>query len=427
MCPIMAHRRCREPSTAARPASSSLAAAWRHRLHPTTHPARGGALESAQGNRPPKFHKIEFTTYDGSVDPLHWLTHCEQFFHGQLTLASQRTWMASYHLTGDAQTWYYALEQDEGQPPWDRFKDLCRLRFGPPIRGTRLAELGRLPFHSTVDEFTGRFQAVLAHARDISTRQKAELFVGGLPDHLRVDSSDYIDDDTFTGAEAATDTVAEDPTTPPDGATANALVVSVYALAGIRTYHTMLLPVTINREHLLALLDTGSTHTFLQSTVMRRLGIVPHGGNNLRVTVANGEHLSCEGIARDLPVLIGGESFPITCVGLTLGCFDFILGVDFLGALGPLLWDLEGLTVSFQRGDQRVMWQCMGAPGASTHQQHLATTTPDQQRPLLDQLLQQHGAIFDEPCGLPPRRTYDHRIHLLPGTAPVAVRPYRYP
>jgi hypothetical protein len=31
------------------------------------------------------------------------------------------------------------------------------------------------------------FQVVLAHARDISTRQKAELFIGGLPDHIRVD------------------------------------------------------------------------------------------------------------------------------------------------------------------------------------------------------------------------------------------------
>ena len=108
----MAHRRCRAPSTAARTLSSSRAAAWRPRLHPTTTPATGGAPASAQGNGPPKFHKIEFTTYDGSVDPLNWLTHCEQFFWDQLTPASQRTWMASYHLTSDAQTWYYALEQD---------------------------------------------------------------------------------------------------------------------------------------------------------------------------------------------------------------------------------------------------------------------------------------------------------------------------
>ncbi|XP_066398395.1 proline-rich receptor-like protein kinase PERK9 [Miscanthus floridulus] len=50
-----------------------------------------GTPKSAQGNGPPKFHKIEFTMYDGSVDPLNWLTHCEQFFRGQLTPASQRT------------------------------------------------------------------------------------------------------------------------------------------------------------------------------------------------------------------------------------------------------------------------------------------------------------------------------------------------
>jgi len=45
----------------------------------------------------------------------------------------------------------------------------------------------------------------------------------------------------------------------------------------------------------------------------------------------------------------------------------------------------------------------------------------------LDHLLQQHDDLFDEPQGLPPAQVYDHRIHLLPGTAPVAVRPYRYP
>jgi hypothetical protein len=80
---------------------------------------------------------------------------------------------------------------------------------------------------------------------------------------------------------------------------------------------------------------------------MRHLGLVPRGGNNLRVTIANGERFPCKGIARDMLVLIGGESFAITCVGLALGCFDFIISVDFLGALGPLLWDFEDLTVSF--------------------------------------------------------------------------------
>ena len=142
---------------------------------------------AAQDPPPPKFYKLEFATYDGSVDPLNWLNQCEQFFRGQRTLASDRTWLASYHLRGAAQTWYYALEQDEGMPPWERFKELCHLHFGPPIRGSRLAKLGRLPFVSTVQEFADRFQAVACHAWDVSTRQQAEPFVGGLPEHIRVD------------------------------------------------------------------------------------------------------------------------------------------------------------------------------------------------------------------------------------------------
>ena len=57
---------------------------------------------------PPQFAKIDFTTYDGTEDPLNWLNQCDQFFRGQRTLASECTWLASYHLHGAAQTWYYA-------------------------------------------------------------------------------------------------------------------------------------------------------------------------------------------------------------------------------------------------------------------------------------------------------------------------------
>jgi hypothetical protein len=48
-------------------------------------------------------------------------------------------------------------------------------------------------------------------------------------------------------------------------------------------------------------------------------------------------------------------------------------------------------------------------------------------RNLMESLLLDFTDIFEAPHGLPPQRRHDHRIHLLPGTAPVAVRPYRYP
>ncbi|XP_047057803.1 uncharacterized protein LOC124664296 [Lolium rigidum] len=253
-------------------------------------PSAGRAEYPAQGATglaPPRYAKLEFATYDGVEDPLNWLSQCEQFFRGQRTLASDRTWLASYHLRGAAQTWYYSLEQDDGgMPPWDRFRELCLLRFGPPIRGSRLAELGRLAFTTTVQDFADRFQALACHAPGMTGQQRAELFIGGLPDHIRADTVDVEEGEPTTGPVAAAPETAG-----PTDAAATAFVVSLHALAGIRHERTMLLPVTIQGEPLVALLDTGSTHNFLPAATMCRLALQPTGGDILRVTVANGDRL----------------------------------------------------------------------------------------------------------------------------------------
>ncbi|KAK1644330.1 hypothetical protein QYE76_062135 [Lolium multiflorum] len=443
---------------------------------PTVPPPPAHAAPSPfAAQQPPRYTKLEFTTYDGATDPLNWLNQCEQFFRGQRTLASDRTWIASYHLRGAAQTWYYALEQDEGgMPPWERFRDLCLLRFGPPVRGSRLAELGRLQFTSSVQDFADRFQSLACHAPGVSARQRAQLFVGGLPDHIRVDVEMREPQDlqtamyyarayeqrtlaiqqSFQGRGArppprpaqtaparpalpAAATTPAAPTRPfrrlttaeqlerrrkglcfncDERATtygpvdAKAFVVSLHALAGIKTAKTMLLPVTISGERLTALVDTE-----------------PSGDEHFSVTVANGDRLACQGVARQVPITIGDEHFSVDCVGINLGCYDFILGIDFLSTLGPILWDFEALPSSSARGRPPRPWRGLGSSGPPAPQLALMAAALDPTHPLLDDLLQQHSDIFTEPQGLPPARACDHRIHLLPGTPPVAVRPYRYP
>jgi len=68
-------------------------------------PQAGRAEPSDHGGNTltsPRFAKIDFATYDDMEDPLNWLNQCEQFFCGQRTLVSDRTWLASYHLRGAA-------------------------------------------------------------------------------------------------------------------------------------------------------------------------------------------------------------------------------------------------------------------------------------------------------------------------------------
>jgi hypothetical protein len=199
-------------------------------------------------------------------------------------------------------------------------------------------------------------------------------------------------------------------------------------MAGIKMAKTMLLPVTIHGERLTALVDMGSTHNFLSRDAMRRLALQPAGAEKFSVTVANGDRLACQGVARQVPVLIGDEPFSIYCVVIDLGCYDFILSVDFLSTLGPILWDLNVLSLIFWReGGRHTQWTGIGSSGAATPQLQLMAAALDEAHPLLADLLQQHSDIFDEPQGLPPAWPYDHRIHLLPDMAPVAVHPYRYP
>jgi hypothetical protein len=170
-----------------------------------------------------------------------------------------------------------------------------------------------------------------------------------------LEGADYVDDNAAPDAGAAGAPVAVEEVPAAPDADANVFAISLHALAGIHTENSMLLPVMVKGERLLALLDTGSTHSFMHGTTMRRLGLVLSGGDQLRVIVANGDRLRCEGVVRNVPISIEGEHFSITCVGLDLGCFNFILDVDYLRTLGPIMWDLEAMTMAFTHKGRRIL------------------------------------------------------------------------
>ncbi|KAM0856597.1 hypothetical protein ACQ4PT_048998 [Festuca glaucescens] len=135
----------------------------------------------------PRYHKLDFPTYDGKEDPLGWLNRCEQFFWGQRTAEAYKVWLAAYHMTGTAHTWYMQLERNEGIPSWPHFKNRCHLRFGPPARSNCLGELTRLRMAGTVAEYQEKFLALLGHVDALSTAQQVSIFTSGLIDLLKID------------------------------------------------------------------------------------------------------------------------------------------------------------------------------------------------------------------------------------------------
>jgi hypothetical protein len=170
---------------------------------------------------------------------------------------------------------------------------------------------------------------------------------------------------------------------------------------------------------LIALLDTGSTHNFIDTDAATRAGLTLLGPSGLRVAVANGDRVTSTGFCRDLSVSIGNEQFIIDCYGLPIDSYDMVLGVQWLESLGPVLWDFASRTIAFLRNGHHVLWTAAGSPTPSPC---LDVVSVD----LVEDLLQSFASLFDTPTDLPQPCDRQHRIRLISGTAPVAVRLYLY-
>jgi hypothetical protein len=406
--------------------------------HTTEQPDTGSATGV------PRFYKLEFPKYDGKEDPLNWFNHCEQFFRGQKTPATDWVWLATYHLTGDAQEWYFHYEIHHGPPTWEEFKDLCHGHFGPPIHRNPLGEMKRLMQTSSVAVYQTKFLALASRTFEaLSDKQQIQLFTAGLRDELAVDVELHQPDDlqeamslarayerkasklgnasrppprqpfrnvastsalansALPGTDAMVDatprqfrrlspaelaerrrqglcyncdekfvrdhkcarlfhieydeTASDDDAAPAGDADTDEPRVSLNALSGVDGANTMRLPVHVGGEHVIALVDSGSTHNFINTQLARHLRCpLAPVREDLRVVVANGDRLASPGLCRDLPLTIDGERFHVDCFVLEVYAVDIILGTEWLRSLGPILWNFRNMRMAIWRGTREV-------------------------------------------------------------------------
>jgi hypothetical protein len=120
----------------------------------------------------------------------------------------------------------------------------------------------------------------------------------------------------------------------------------------------MQVQLSINGRDFLALLDSGSTHNFIDLETTAELNLqqtpAPH---SIKVAVANGDQISNVGIYNSLPIQIDTEQFIIDCYSIKLGGYDFVLGINWLSSLGPIIWDFNNLTMKFWRNGRRIIWK----------------------------------------------------------------------
>jgi hypothetical protein len=140
-------------------------------------------------------------------------------------------------------------------------------------------------------------------------------------------------------------------------------VFSLHAVAGVPIADTIQLAVTVGGASLLALLDSGSTHSFIGEDAAHRTRLPVQAKPRMTATVANGERVPCPGVIRNAPFSVADTSFSTDLFVMPLAGYDIVLGTRWLGMLGPIVWDFATRSMSFQKDGRTVRWT--GVPSAS--------------------------------------------------------------
>ena len=91
------------------------------------------------------------------------------------------------------------------------------------------------------------------------------------------------------------------------------------------------------------LIDSGSTHNFIDVALVSQLHIHVDTSQILEVKVANGAVIKTQGVCKAVPILMQGETFMVHLHVLPMGGCDLVLGTHWLGTLGVIQWILNFL------------------------------------------------------------------------------------
>lgn len=198
-------------------------------------------------------------------------------------------------------------------------------------------------------------------------------------------------------------------------------------------------------QTMLLLVDSGSTHSFVNSSFAAQIGAATTTISPISVRVANGQRLHCTAMVPQLQWCVQEHQFTTDMRVLDLGVYDAVLGVDWLAHNSPMQcdWQLktmqvesEGKTVHLKgvRSDGQpaltaldaaTLWQMHDTNeiwGAALLEIQLTPPSSDSDHPIpptIQRILTEFSDIFEEPTQLPPHQQYDHAINLEPGATPI--------
>ncbi|CAN6212014.1 unnamed protein product [Urochloa humidicola] len=226
------------------------------------------------------------------------------------------------------------------------------------------------------------------------------------------------------------------------------LTLSVSAIEGVQSRKTMKLQGLIGKQEILILVDSGSSSTFISKSAVQTLALSTIEVPPVQVTVADGAKLTCTQAVQEVTWWTQGNTFSSEAKVIDIKYYDMILGMDWLEQHSPMWVHWRRKKMRFTYKGKRITLAGVKDCTSSCHKIKLkklkglckkggiaqvvqlsslkAETTeapiPDQ----IQNIIEQNEELFHTPSELPPQRSFDHHIPLIPGVKPVNVKPYRY-
>lgn len=135
------------------------------------------------------------------------------------------------------------------------------------------------------------------------------------------------------------------------------LAISREAVLGIESSRTVRLQGFIQRHEVLMLVDSGSSHSFISEKLANKLQGVRSSLTPLKVKIADGGVLQCCEEFPNCHWWVQGESFSTNLKVLPLGCYEVILGMDWLEKHSPMQIDWKLKTIQFVLDSRQVLLQ----------------------------------------------------------------------
>ncbi|XP_020266215.1 uncharacterized protein LOC109841679 [Asparagus officinalis] len=227
--------------------------------------------------------------------------------------------------------------------------------------------------------------------------------------------------------------------------------ISVQALSGITASHTIRVVGYYKNQAISILIDSGSTHNFVNSKLVKRLGLPVTEYSNFDVLVASGELIKGDGVCQGVSLDCQGVSIQVNLLVMPLGGSQIVLGADWMKTLEDITLNFKKLQVTFLcEGVKRTLQGIIPGELQLVSEKDIAKSVREQkegyliqlcsvnlQEPVsgaiheelpadINSLVQEFDVIFQELPHLPPAREIDHKIPLETRTKPVCIRPYRH-